>query len=371
MEEDLRQIAKNIADGMGHLITKRVYVAIAGREEILYKDEEYDIYIDLIKSFMGTSFDLLKSGDHALPISSLPLMFFKINPSFAIILYSNAEDIKPGQFLVFKSQMEKYNKELSEILNTEYEPIIESPKIEKDLQIHIDQKIQDIAEKSEESFVNHKIKVVPYLLKQIKSSTKFELVDSVVLKLIEYNHSIEEIIKKSNLPREAVDKVINKYRERGLISIKIVEPEIKLQKNIKIYPRIKDPISFSFKVKKNERPILELCDGKISVDEIIEKTQFKEKDVIKILDKYEDQRVLEFFSNSNLTYLPKNVRKLSPMGVQLGLMTQKEFKIRELCTGDVTINSIAKTLELGVDELNEILKSMEEKGDIIFKVKKI
>ena len=51
MEEELRKIAKNIAEFMGSLITRRVYVAIAGSKgDIFYKDGQPIFYADLSAS---------------------------------------------------------------------------------------------------------------------------------------------------------------------------------------------------------------------------------------------------------------------------------------------------------------------------------
>ena len=79
---------------------------------------------------------------------------------------------------------------------------------------------------------------------------------------------------------------------------------------------------------------------------------------------------LNLFTDLYLKLIPKNIKKLNPMGVQLGLMSSQEFKIRKFCTGDVTTKSIAKSLEIDYYELLNILKKLEKNGDILLKIRK-
>jgi DNA-binding MarR family transcriptional regulator len=372
MEEKLEGIAKEIANFMGMIITKRVYVAIAGKEgKLYYKDSALDIYADLLNSFMRTSFDLLKLGDHALPISSLPLMFFKTSPQTAIILYSREENIKPGQLLAFKGKSFQYTEKIVDVLKEGLKQEFDEGKISLiEFKVPEETGKPEPSKEPEEAGTDYQIKVVPYLLKEIKKKDKFEIGESIVLNLIEQDNSIEEIVEKSNLSRETVEEIIKKFTERGWLGIKIVEPEIKIGDKVKIYPKLTELIALTFKISDDERAVLEHCTGYASIDNIIEDTKLDESVVLEVLDAWEDKGQLDFSSDSELIYIPKNIKKLNPMGVQLGLMTRKEYKIRELCTGDVTAPSIAKTLDMDYKELIAILKKMEKKGDIKLKVKK-
>ena len=89
------------------------------------------------------------------------------------------------------------------------------------------------------------------------------------------------------------------------------------------------------------------------------------------MDKLEENGVLAFKVEGKPDYYPKNIKKLNPMGVQLGLISPKEFQIRQLCTGDVTAKSVSKSLNIDYYELLNILKKMVQKEDIILKLKKI
>jgi len=51
MEHQIFNIAKEISDYMGSILTKRAYIAIAGRNgELYYIDEEYTEYIEFVQN---------------------------------------------------------------------------------------------------------------------------------------------------------------------------------------------------------------------------------------------------------------------------------------------------------------------------------
>ncbi|MFX0133673.1 MAG: hypothetical protein ACFFDN_08520 [Candidatus Hodarchaeota archaeon] len=366
MENEIYRIAKEISDFMGTTLTKRAYIAIAGSNgELYYVDEEYNEYIEFVQNFMRSSFALLKINDYAMPLSSLNLVFFKISNNHAIILYAKAEAIKPGQLLGFKSKINEYGSPLEELLQENFPPVIEAPEITLDSSSSIEPLIPD-----ESVPIELKIRKVPYLLRKLKMKDKFELTESVVLNLIDGNTCIEDICKKSNILSEDVNAIIKKFRDKGWLRIRIIEPEVIGKKRIKLYPKLTEPVSLTLGFRDDESLVLENCSGEKSIEDISAITSLDRSEIIEILDKYEDKGWLDFSSEGTPDYLPKNLKKLSPMGVQLGLMSPKEYKVRELCTGDVSARSIAKSLDMDYNELLKMLRGMEEKKDIKLKVRK-
>ncbi|NVM02700.1 MAG: hypothetical protein HWN67_10210 [Candidatus Helarchaeota archaeon] len=366
MENQIIEIANEISNYMGNILTKRVYIAFAGRNgEFYYVDEEYNEYIEFVQNFMRSSFSLLKVNDYAMPLSSLNLVFFKISNNLAIILYARAEAIKPGQLLGFKSKIDEYSSPLEELLQGNFPPVIEAPEVTFDSRPAIETLIPDKQVQTET-----KIRKVPYLLRKLKMKDKFELTESVVLNLIDGETCIEDICKKSNLVSEDVNGIIKKFRDKGWLRIRIIEPEVIGKERIVLYPKLTEPVSLTLGFEDDERLVLKNCSGEKSIDDISVITSLDKSEIIEILDKYEDKGWIDFSSEGKPDYLPKNLKKLSPMGVQLGLMSPKEYKVRELCTGDVSARSIAKSLDMDYNELLKMLRGMEEKKDIKLKIRK-
>lgn len=369
MENDLYNIAKEITDYMGVHLTKRVYIAIAGKNgELYYTDTELEDYIEFIQNFMKSSFSLLKVNDHAMPYSSLNLVFFKPSNNIAIILYAREDTVKPAQLLTFKGKMANYGASLEELLKGNFPPIIEAPEVEE---AKTSLPKSSIPEQPVEIESKNKIREIPYLLKKLKDKNKFEMTESVVLNLINNRISIDEICEKSKFTRDQVDEIIKKYKEKGWIRVRIVEPEVITKKQINIFPKLTEPVSLTYGFPKDEQLVLANCTGKDSIDSIFKKTSIKKSRIVEILDKYEEKDWLSFTSDGTPDYIPKNLKKLSPMGVQLGLMSQKEYNIRELCMGDVSASSIAKSLDIDYEELIKVLKEMEKNKDIRLRIKKM
>jgi len=312
------------------------------------------------------SFSRLKINDYAIPFSSVNLFFFKPTLNVAIILYTKEETIKSGQLLGFKSQLTNYGHSLEKLLEGNFKPVIEAPSIEEGPTSSFEPTIREEINKFDD-----KIREIPYLTRSINPKGKFEISESVVLNLIDNKLCIEDICEKSNLKREKVNGIIKKYREKGWVRVRIVEPESKNIKPLKIFPKLTEPVSLTIGFLEDEQNVLKNCSGENSIEDIITITSLNKEKVIEILDKYEDKKWISFRFDGKPDYIPKNIKKLNPMGVQLGLMSPKEYKIRELCTGDVSAKSIAKSLETPYNELIQALKDMEKKGDIKLRLKKM
>ncbi|MHA1299487.1 MAG: hypothetical protein ACTSO9_08650 [Candidatus Helarchaeota archaeon] len=367
LENEIYKIAKKITNFIGPLLTKRVYIAIAGKNGELYHiDSDLKEYIEYIQKFMKASFSLLNINDYAIPFSSVNLFFFKPTQNIALILYTKEDTIKSGQLIGFKSQLAEYGDKLEEILKSNFKPIIEAPAFEKEP----DFTEYEIATEDNKKIYD-RIREVPYLLRKINPKDKFEITESVVLNLIDNELCIDEICEKANLSKERVGEILKKYREKGWVRVRIIEPEKSAGTKVNVFPKLIETVSLIIGFSDEERVVLENATGQNSIDDITKITSLNKETVVKILDKFEDKDWLDFLTDGTPDYYPKNVKKLNPMGVQLGLMSSKEFKIRELCTGDVSAKSIAKTLEMDYNELISILKEMDKKKDIKMKIKKI
>ena len=61
---------------------------------------------------------------------------------------------------------------------------------------------------------------------------------------------------------------------------------------------------------------------------------------------------------------PKNLKAINPSAVQLGLMSKKEFEIRELSTGENTATAIAAKIGMPLKDLMKKLISLDKKNTI-------
>jgi len=374
----------------------KVKISLAGKDgDFFYLDQDLGSHTEFIQNFIKTNFPSLKINDYAAPGSSVNFFIYKPAENFVFVFFSPEKTIKFGQLLSFKTQLNEYGQILEVTLGDYFQPLIETPIDDISVQsiaptveeyIPNDQEILDISidESSEveeeieqrpeflEKELESEVELwrIPYFTRKLKKKDKFPVQDSMVLNFINNENTIEEICEKSEQTREFVDEVLKKYEKKGLIAIRFVEPEL-IESDVIIYPKLKEPVSLSIGFKDDEKLVLENCTGDLTINEIASKTSIDEMKVINILDKYEEKGLLQFKVDGTPDYYPKNLKKVNPMGVQLGLMSPQEFKIRQMCTGDVSLKTISKSLDINYDELLASLKRMEEKGDILLKIKKI
>ncbi|MHA2008921.1 MAG: hypothetical protein ACXABO_12290 [Promethearchaeota archaeon] len=97
---------------------------------------------------------------------------------------------------------------------------------------------------------------------------------------------------------------------------------------------------------------------------------------IYINDNYEITGVKAFFGESPSTEeigaetvqaggevrIPVIVKEISPMAVQLGMLSKEQFKVLKICDGMNTIEEVASTAEKNVEEIETMMEKLRKKG---------
>ena len=89
-------------------------------------------------------------------------------------------------------------------------------------------------------------------------------------------------------------------------------------------------------------------------------------------DKYDVKQVESFHGQSALsvegldegTRIPVCEKEIQPMSVQLGMVTQEEYKVLQLCDGDHTLDTISQISSIPLQDLEEKIESLRQKGII-------
>ncbi|MFW9823629.1 MAG: hypothetical protein ACFFE4_11870, partial [Candidatus Thorarchaeota archaeon] len=60
--------------------------------------------------------------------------------------------------------------------------------------------------------------------------------------------------------------------------------------------------------------------------------------------------------------IPVIVKDISPMAVQLGMLTKEQFKVLKICDGMNTIEEVASTAEKSVEEIEDMMDQLRKQG---------
>jgi hypothetical protein len=60
--------------------------------------------------------------------------------------------------------------------------------------------------------------------------------------------------------------------------------------------------------------------------------------------------------------IPVIVKDITPMAVQLGMITKEEFKVLKVCDGMNTIETVAQIVQKPVEEIEKMMDNLREKG---------
>lgn len=60
--------------------------------------------------------------------------------------------------------------------------------------------------------------------------------------------------------------------------------------------------------------------------------------------------------------IPVVVKEISPMAVQLGMLTKEQFKVLKICDGMNTIEQVASIAEISVEEIEDMMEQLHKKG---------
>ncbi|NHI93105.1 MAG: hypothetical protein EAX96_11430 [Candidatus Lokiarchaeota archaeon] len=395
LETKIYQVSKEICDTVGNLLMKKVYIAVLDRiGQLYYSDPELDDLIEFVQTFTRTNFKLLTAGDHSIPLSNSNIVFFKSSDNIMIVLFM--KDGRVGQLLTFKRKMDHYGNIFEDLLKDYIAQIRDEVFLDEQISISPelgvnpklpnpeinvqsfsvpDQIISPTdpikSENEPQDYVLEEpleldedfegIKEIPNLLREMSDKDKFEINTSVVFQYCNGKNSIEDIIEKTKLDRKEVEEILERYQTKGWIKIQILEGRIK--KDFKILPKI-GRVSLALGFNPEEVAVLELCNGKTTVKEIAQKTGLPLKQVSEVLKKHEEESWMTIKWEGEPVMYPENLKPINPSAVQLGLMSKKEFNIRELSTGENTASAIAHKLGIPLKDLIKKLTGLEKKKTI-------
>jgi len=60
--------------------------------------------------------------------------------------------------------------------------------------------------------------------------------------------------------------------------------------------------------------------------------------------------------------IPVIVKEISPMAVQLGMLTKEQFKVLKICDGMNTIEQVASIAQKNVEEIEKMMEQLRKKG---------
>ena len=395
METKIYQYSKEICDLVGNLLMRKVYIAVLDRiGQLYYSDPDLDDLIEFIQTFTRTNFKILSISDHSIPLSNSNLVFFKASENIMIVLFM--KDGRVGQLLTFKRKMGHYGEIFEDLLADYIASIRDEAFVEEQVSISPELSISQ-SEPSTEVIMQsfsvpdqiisptdpidptvetqdlvieepldldddfEGIKEIPVLLREMGSKDKFEINTSVVFQYCNGKNSIEDIIEKTKLDKEEVEDILERYQNKGWIKIRILEG--KRKREFKIFPKI-GKVSLALGFPAEEVAVLELCNGKTSLKEITQKTGMPIEKVGNVIKTHEDQKWMTIKWEGEPTIRPKNLKAINPSAVQLGLMSKKEYEIRELSTGENTATAIAAKIGMPLKDLMKKLTSLEKKNTI-------
>jgi hypothetical protein len=313
--------------------------------QAIYKDEALDEYYQFISSFINENFNLLSVGDHSIPLSGLNLAFYKVTDHAMIILHTKEGPV--GQLLAFKSRMYNFGPQIEEISRKFTENMVSQipkPRIKKisktasaeripvlnvDINkkkfpmdeaqvLHIIDGKKTISEICEEVTIP-RLKINEILKKYQKKgwlklkrvigkrkTTKIKPKAVKVKKVVKVQKPKPKITKptpaKTAAPKlrpkpKAVaipfsggnptsgvteKKTIPEFQPSG-VELELSPEE---EQGIYIFP-IATQDTFRQKISKNEQKILKLCDGRNTVDDIVQVFSMDHIQLMQILHKLE------------------------------------------------------------------------------------
>ncbi|TFG05778.1 MAG: hypothetical protein EU536_00970 [Promethearchaeota archaeon] len=149
------------------------------------------------------------------------------------------------------------------------------------------------------------------------------------------------------------------------------EPEVieSAEPKAQIIPVLLKQIDKKAKFPLNEVVILNYCDGKNSIEDIMREGNIDKTEVWRILDKYKKKDWIKITYLGSPTFIPVLSKEIPAMAVQLGVVNKTEFEISKYCDGSHSIEEIQQSLGIPIDELEEIIDKMEKNNIIHLEVR--
>ena len=134
--------------------------------------------------------------------------------------------------------------------------------------------------------------------------------------------------------------------------------EVPAPTKAQIIPVLLKAIGKKDKFPLQEVVILNYCNGKNTLEEIMRGGNLDRKGTWEILDKYTKKGLIKITYTGHPTFIPVLTKEIPPMAVQLGVVNKKEFEISKLCDRKKTVEDIQKALKITREELNDIMDKM-------------
>jgi hypothetical protein len=219
VEEQFYTIAKEIVTVFGKSFASRPYIAILDAlGTIHYMDKKsFETHINFIQDFVKNNFNLLKVGDHSLPLGGINLAIFKVSEKAAIAILTSKG--YSGQLLAFKPEMFNWSLKIDALIGD-----IDLPKSNP--------KIPDTVPPSPASKPTPSTpapkkktklsKKIPFLLKELGKKTKLPMEALRIFQFCDGQHSVDEICAEAKLPKVKVNQILLEYSKKKWIEIKKV-----------------------------------------------------------------------------------------------------------------------------------------------------
>jgi len=212
-------------------------------------------------------------------------------------------------------------------------------------------------------------RVIPYLTRSLKKKDKFDIKTSVVIRFCDGNHTIDEIAQKADLPRSDVDFILDEWEKKGLIKLRVehTRPKEGIPASYNLFPKIGE-VALSIGFDIYEQAVLGLCDGHRTIDMIAQELNYDRNYVVSVIKKYQDSDWMTINFDGDAILYPINMKTIEPSAVQMGLISKKEFQIRELCDGNHSVEDISLQTGIKPKDINKILEKLKKKDIVKMKV---
>ncbi|MHA1277862.1 MAG: hypothetical protein ACTSRC_13230 [Candidatus Helarchaeota archaeon] len=351
MPKTIDELAGEIMSEMEKLLLERVYIGIIKEGELLYASTALDKHIELLKLFNITEFKDMPLLGHAFPLAGTNLAIFKLGEIMVAIYIKKGYQ---GQLLSFKTKINKYLKEFQELAKV---PMRKGPEVEA------------------------KGQILPILVETVSLTLGVSEDESSVLKLCNGNHSIKEIIDKTRIPRKKVVDIIRQFENKGWLKLDFQGEVDIIPISIKKFPETAVRLGM---ISKKSYDINELCDGTHTIKEIADKMIMSEKELKKILQKMEKNKIIKMTvkipekeeavvespvemveqpTDEAAPYPELNLKPKLAANVSFSMgFDDIEQRILTLLDGTHTIDDIFAVTQIPILDIFKIIIKYEEKG---------
>ncbi|MHA1264557.1 MAG: hypothetical protein ACTSRS_04900 [Candidatus Helarchaeota archaeon] len=346
-----KEIARDMHKKMMKILSPPPSICIINNKaEILYIDENLKDRLEYIQEYVKTNFNLIEEGQYSFPISGTLLGFFKMSSQLMFVLYSEAgESAKIGKLLLFRGLLENFHQVIEELnedlgLITELEksanlviklkksPAVGGPTYMEKIpavgtktttsgRIEIGGPLgttttPPIAAPAKPTPTVAKTGMYPELLEKYRNK-KFNFMEGIILQYCDGKTSLDDVVTKSKYSKQEVLEVLDNFEKKGWIIIhkrpggktfdRLVEVVSKpsqeesvsqppsIESTIKevtpeVAPKIYPVLLEKYRNKKfnfKEGIVLQYCLGKLTLEEIIQKCNFPEEEVLEIINHYQ------------------------------------------------------------------------------------